>query len=244
MCKAGSTTLHYQIQDASSSGVALNGPEIGLGTPVSLRLWWPKIGSAHATGVVSRHDPTSHKLGVQYIEGDGMGDLLRHLSAIALLRATEPTPLFCGKSTSMLMAMEQLADAGFDYEQAKTPLDAFRLMRDPWKPLTTIVCGPDPLWLEFASVIGAENPHLRRVLLCDEFNSRDLEGAVGAGVVHGFLREPWIPEGLFAELGLNLGPEPCLCCGARIAPASVAFCAGCSARSRRLCELDDLRGGD
>lgn len=244
LCKTGATSTHYQIQDTSSSGVALSGPKIPPGTQVSLHLRWPQIGSAHATGVVRRHDPRDHKLGVQYVEGDGLSDLLRDLSAIALMRATEPTPLFCGSSTAMQRCMEQLADTGFDFEHARTPLDAFRLLRDPWKPLTTMVCSPDALWLEFASIIRAELPHLRRVLLCDESSGRNLERAVEMGVVQGLLRDPWHPDVLYAQLGLRLGLEPCLCCGARIASAALPFCTGCSARSRRLCELDDLCGGD
>lgn len=244
LCRAGSTTLRYQIQDTSTSGIALSGPGLQLGTPVALRLWWPMIGSANASGVVCRNDPSSHKVSVKYTHDEGIGDLLRDLSAIAIMRQTEPTALFCGNNHAIHQAMEHLDEAGFEYEHATTPLEAFCLVQDPWRPFTTLACAPTPLWLEFAEVMETENPQLRRVLLADENTSGAHERAVENGTVHNILCEPWHPYGLYEALGLKLSQEPCLCCGARIAPAAVVFCAQCSSRSTQLCELDDLGEGD
>ncbi len=240
ICHTGTTSQRYCIQDASRSGVALGGAALEIGAPVTLQLWWPLIGSATAQGVVCRRDPQTNSVGVKYTDDRGVGELVQKLSAIALLRRTAPRPLFCGESAILRRVMEQLADAGFQYEYARTPLEALIHVQDPWKPLTTAVCTNHSRWSEFSNFLSAEHPMLRRLVLDD---NGDLFAADSQGYEE-VLARPWHPIELYRILGLQIHEDPCICCGAPMPKSAEAFCGVCVGRSSELSEFDDLGEGD
>ncbi len=203
-CRVGDTAWHYHIRDASTSGVALAGPTIALGTSVDVELHWPSIGKASGRAIVSRQGHAEENFALHFTHTAGVGELMSKLATVEQQRLDDPRPLFCGEGKALKRALAELRSEGVRCEVASSPLEALRQLQDPWLPITSIVLSPTMPWIELSVHVGTEHPSLRRIILHEPQSGADSRLAIEHSWVDMALHEPWQVKQVYQALGLAL----------------------------------------
>jgi hypothetical protein len=200
------------------------------------------IGKASAQGVVCRANEGRESVAVRYTENDGISDLMQSLQEVARLRTREAVPMFCGSNGEMREVMAELDSLGLRYKRVDRPISALCVLKNPWKPVTTLVFPPSSHWLVFSGLLGTNHPELRRLLVDGGLSPLGAELAVAHSIVDDTWSRARDASGLHEALGISLSGDDCLSCGLPLAVSSSAFCATCLDRSSSLGPQDDLGG--